>query len=179
MGTIEPRKNVQMLLEAYGRLLALRPDAPPLVLAGRVAPACAAMMELVNRPPLAGRVTHVGYVAGRDREGLYRSASMVVMPSLDEGFGIPALEAMTLGIPVVVTNRGALPEVVGDAGLLVGADDPEGMAAAIGRVLADIALARQLSAKGIARARRFSWDASAARAIDAYGQAIERRRSRS
>jgi glycosyltransferase involved in cell wall biosynthesis len=121
----------------------------------------------------------VGYVAGRDREGLYRSASMIVMPSLDEGFGIPALEAMTLGIPVVVSNRGALPEVVGDAGLLVAADDPAGMAAAMGRVLGDSALARQLSERGVARARRFTWDASAAAAIDAYRLAMERRRSRS
>ncbi len=118
MGTIEPRKNVATLLRAYAELLAREPDAPPLVLAGGLTPACASVLDDLARPPLAGRARHVGYVSGAERERLYRDASMVVLPSFDEGFGLPALEAMTIGVPAVVSSRGALPEVVGAAGLV-------------------------------------------------------------
>ena len=149
MGTIEPRKNVQTLLRAYAELLARNPDAPPLVLAGRLAPACQPLLDELARPPLAGRVRHLGYVSGAERERLYREASMVVLPSLDEGFGLPALEAMTIGVPVVVSSRGALPEVVGRAGLIVDADDVAGLAAAMDRILNDPALAQRCSAAGI------------------------------
>ena len=135
LGTLEPRKNVATLLDAYAELVSRRPDAPPLVLAGRVTPAARTCWRRSRQPPLAGRVRAVGYVSGADRERLYRDASVLVMPSLDEGFGMPALEAMTIGLPVVVSDRGALPEVVGDAGLLVDPEDPEAMAAAIERLL--------------------------------------------
>jgi glycosyltransferase involved in cell wall biosynthesis len=178
MGTIEPRKNVKTLLLAYADLLARKPDAPPLVLAGRLAPACQPIVDELSRPPLAGRARHLGYVSGPERERLYREASMVVLPSLDEGFGLPALEAMTIGVPVVVSSRGALPEVVGSAGVVVDADDVAGLAGAMERLLIDQALARTCSAEGIIQARRFSWDASAARLIQAYGSAVERRRTR-
>jgi glycosyltransferase involved in cell wall biosynthesis len=179
MGTIEPRKNVGTLLRAYAELIARNPDAPPLVLAGRLAPACQPLLDELTRPPLAGRVRYLGYVTELERERLYRAASIVVLPSLDEGFGLPALEAMTIGIPVVVSSRGALPEVVGRAGLLVDAEDVAGLAGAMDRILRDPALARACSVAGIEQARRFSWDASASRLIQAYVTAVERRRSRS
>jgi len=179
MGTIEPRKNVKTLLRAYAELLARNPDAPPLVLAGRVAPACQPLLDELASPPFSGRVRYVGYVSGPERERLYREAAMVVMPSLDEGFGLPALEAMTIGVPVVVSSRGALPEVVGNAGVIVEPDDVAGLASAMERLLSDPALARTCVAEGLVQARRFSWDASATRLIDAYVSAVERRRSRS
>ena len=130
------------------------------------------------RPPLAGHVHHLGYVEPSERERLYRQASMVVLPSLDEGFGLPALEAMTMGVPVVVSSRGALPEVVGRAGLIVEPDDIAGLTAAMDRLLSDPALARTCVAEGLEQSRRFSWDVSATRLIEAYGSAIERRRAR-
>jgi glycosyltransferase involved in cell wall biosynthesis len=179
MGTIEPRKNVGILLRAYAELIARNPDAPPLVLAGRLAPACQPLLDELARPPLAGRVRHLGYVSAPERERLYRAASIVVLPSLDEGFGLPALEAMTIGIPVVVSSRGALPEVVGRAGLIVDPEDVAGLAAAMDRILRDPALARACSVAGIEQAQRFSWDASAARLMEAYISAVERRQSRS
>jgi glycosyltransferase involved in cell wall biosynthesis len=178
MGTLEPRKNVGALVRAYGELLARNPDAPPLVLAGRVAPACEAILNDLQRPPLAGHARHIGYVNPEDRERLYREASMLVLPSLKEGFGIPVLEAMTLGLPVIVSNRGALPEVAGDAGLQIDPTDPGAIASAMECLFRDADLAARRGAAGIARARRFSWDASAARLIDAYASAVERRRSR-
>jgi glycosyltransferase involved in cell wall biosynthesis len=178
MGTIEPRKNVGALLRAYAGLLERRPDAPPLVLAGRLTQACQPLVDELARPPLAGRAHHLGYVGEAERERLYRQAAMVVLPSLDEGFGLPALEAMTMGVPVVVSSRGALPEVVGRAGLIVEPDDVVGLTAAMDRLLSDPALARTCVDEGLKQSRRFSWDDSATRLIEAYGSAIERRRAR-
>ena len=178
MGTIEPRKNVTVLLRAYGELVERRPDAPPLVLAGKVAPSCQDVLKAIERPPLAGRVRAVGYVSGADRERHYREASMLVMPSLDEGFGMPALEAMTIGIPVVASDRGALPEVVGDGGLLVDPEDSGALAAAMDRVLANRELALRLSESGKHRAAGFTWRASATRLLDGYRVAVERRQRR-
>jgi glycosyltransferase involved in cell wall biosynthesis len=117
----------------------------------------------------------MGYVDDGERQRLLREASMLVLPSLEEGFGIPALEAMTLGLPVVASNRGALPEVVHDAGLLVDPEDVRGLAAAIERLIADGELRRSLAARGIEQAEKFSWDNSAALLYDAYRAAVARK----
>ena len=131
VGTVEPRKNVPGLLRAYSELAGRRPDAPELVLAGRLPAEGHRRRCFRQEPSIAGRVRAMGYVSDAERQRLYREASMLVMPSFDEGFGIPALEAMTMGVPVVAASRGALPEVVGDAGLLVEIEDPGALAAAM------------------------------------------------
>ena len=161
MGTLEPRKNIGTLLSAYERLRARHANSPRLVLAGSAGIGSRAWLDAIARPPLAGHVEHLGYVPDEDRQRLYGGARVLVLPSLDEGFGMPALEAMSLGVPVVASNRGALPEVVGDAGVLVSPDDADALADAIGRVLSDDTLAEALSLRGRARARRFDWDATA------------------
>ena len=117
-----------------------------------------------------------GYVSDAERQRLYREASMLVMPSFDEGFGITALEAMTIGVPVVAARRGALPEVVGDAGQLVEIEDPGALSTAMEQVLTDAALRRRLAEAGVRRAAQFTWDSSAARLYDAYRAAVARRR---
>lgn len=179
VGTIEPRKNVPVLLEAYARLLTRQPSAPDLLLAGGLGHrASAAVLDRLSRPPLAGRATHLGYVAADRREHLFREASMLVLPSLDEGFGMPALEAMTIGLPVVASSRGALPEVVGGAGQLYDPEDAEGFARGMARVLEDEAFAARCAEAGMARARRFSWSASADALVGAYRRAIARRGER-
>ena len=179
LGTLEPRKNVGTLLDAYERLLVARDSSgrstPELVLAGRSTPDAASWIDRARRAPLAGRVRFTGYIDPTGRQGLYDGARMLVQPSLHEGFGIPVLEAMTLGVPVVAADRGALPEVLGDAGLLVGATDPDALAHTIARLLDDPSLARSLAARGIERARRFSWNATASRTVDAYRAAIAHR----
>ena len=112
-------------------------------------------------PPLAGTVEYVGYMPDALRRDVYTGARLLVLPSWHEGFGLPALEAMALGVPVVVSNRGALPEVVGDAGLLVAPDDARGLAAAIETGAARSGEGAEMSARGLVQAAGFTWDAAA------------------
>jgi glycosyltransferase involved in cell wall biosynthesis len=178
LGTLEPRKNLHRLTEAYAVLLDRRPDIPDLVLAGALdAPSRDLFTGPVSLASAIDRIRLTGYVSDAERQRLYREASMLVLPSLEEGFGIPALEAMTVGVPVVASNRGALPEVVGSAGILVEPDDAEGLAAAIERVLDDEALSRQMTEAGVARAAQFTWDSSAERLYAAYRSAARGRES--
>ena len=175
-GTLEPRKNVGGLLDAYERLAARRPGLPPLVLAGKATAAAQPWLDRLARAPLGGLARHIGYVDPANRRALYEGARLLVQPSFEEGFGIPVIEAMTLGVPVVASNRGALPEVLGDAGALVNPDDSEQLAAAIEQILDDDAYVAQSAARSIARAREFSWGRTARRMYETYAQAIERRR---
>lgn len=176
VGTLEARKNVGALLDAYSALVERHAEPGPLVIAGRATPDAAGWLERLERPPLAGRVRHLGYVA--DREALYSGARLLVMPSRDEGFGIPVLEAMSAGVPVVAANRGALPDVLGDAGLLVEPDDVTALATAIQRMLTDETFATACAERGLARAREFSWERAARTLQGAYEAAIARRRRR-
>lgn len=178
VGTIEPRKNVGALLDAYARVRSRRPAAPRLVLAGSVAPDAADVLAPLQQPPLAGTVDHRGYVPASDREALFKGAQALVLPSFDEGFGIPALEAMSAGVPVVVSNRGALPEVVGDAGLLIDPDDTESLAAALERIIGDSELRAACARRGLERARQFTWAQTARDVRRAYEDALVSRRQR-
>ncbi|CAN5559881.1 glycosyltransferase family 1 protein [soil metagenome] len=176
VGTLEPRKNVGALLDAYSSLLGGQAPPAPLVIAGKTTPDSDVWLERLSKPPLAGHVRHLGYVP--DRENIYAGARLLVMPSRDEGFGIPVLEAMAAGVPVVAANRGALPEVLGDAGLLVDPEDVSALAAAIHRMLTDEAYAIGCAQRGLARAREFSWDHAATVLHLAYQAARVNRRNR-
>jgi glycosyltransferase involved in cell wall biosynthesis len=186
--TLEPRKNVGALLDAYESLIATaggssgdlnrtRPHVPPLVLAGKATADARTWLDRIGRPPLLGAVRHVGYVDADNRRALYEGARLLVQPSLDEGFGMTVLEAMTVGVPVIAAGRGSLPEVIGGAGLLVD-PEPAGIAHAITRLLDEEGLATACAAQGIARARAFNWDQTADRVYDTYKTAVERRRAR-
>jgi glycosyltransferase involved in cell wall biosynthesis len=186
-GTLEPRKNIGGLLDAYERLIALsdgpaqagRParEVPELVLAGKATEDARPWLERITRPPLVGHVRHIGYVEPADRRALYAGARLLVMPSFEEGFGIPVLEAMTFGVPVVAANRGSLPEVLGDAGSLVNPDRPDEIAGAMARVLSDDAFASACVAKGVLRARQFNWRRTARLVYDVYREALQDRLS--
>jgi glycosyltransferase involved in cell wall biosynthesis len=178
IGTLVPRKNVATLLDAYERVLTALPGAPRLVVAGGATKESESALRRLREPPLAGRVEHIGYVAENDRERLYAGARALVMPSLDEGFGVPALEAMAAGIPVIASNRGALPEVVGSAGTLLAPEDADGFAQAMLRAARDDAWARAQGGAGLARAASFTWRDTAQRLREAYVDAVARRRSR-
>jgi glycosyltransferase involved in cell wall biosynthesis len=175
LGTLEPRKNVGALLDAYERLSLRRYPLPRLVLAGKATDESRAWLERIARPPLDGAVRHIGYVEPANRRELYEGARLLVQPSFEEGFGLPVLEAMTVGVPVVAANRGALPEVIGDAGILVDPDKADQMAAGIDRMLTDEAHAATCAARGIERARHFQWEATARRVYEAYQLAVEHR----
>ena len=175
VGTLLPRKNVGLLLDAYGRLASRRPQLPRLVLAGGGTPEAAAWLGRIREAPFAARVDHLGYVSNDAREGLYAGARLLVLPSLDEGFGLPVLEAMSAGVPVIVANRGSLPEVAGAAGTLVEPDDVEGLANAIERHVGDERFAEQQGAAALARAAEFTWAGTAARLRQAYVDAVARR----
>src|SRR5438876_10857813 len=112
-------------------------------------------------PPQAD-VRFIGHIADEDKPALYSAAAFFVYPSLYEGFGLPPLEAMACGTPAIVSDRASLPEVTGDAALLVDPEDPQALTAALCRLHADGALRAQLSAAGLARAATFSWRRTAA-----------------
>lgn len=175
IGTLEPRKNVGALLDAYQQLLDRR-ELPRLVLAGRATAAASTWLGRIHSRPLSDHVTHIGYVHADAREDLYRSARVLVLPSLDEGFGLPALEAMAAGVPVIVSSRGSLPEVVQDAGAQVDPSDTHALAAAIERAAFDQTWALRAAQAGLDRARTFTWTGSARTLHRAYTDAIERRR---
>lgn len=177
MGTLEPRKNVGTLLRAYAELVGQLPDAPPLWLAGAATEAAADWLRAIGEPPLAGRVQPLGYIQSDRRYDLYSQASMLVLPSHLEGFGIPLLEAMTVGVPAIVSNRGALPEVAGGAAQIIEPEDAGGLAGAMRRYLDDPPAAAAATARGLARAREYSWDASAATLVDLYRRLAAGRRT--
>ena len=178
LGTIEPRKNLGVLLDAYERLLASRPQAPPLVLAGRATGGSDDVLARAAQKPLAGHVELPGYIRADAREALYRRASVFVMPSHTEGFGIPVLEAMTVGVPVIVANRGALTEVAGTAGLTFEPDDADRLTAHLNVTLDSREQRQAMREAGWRQARQFSWVESARRMRQAWAIAIDARRSR-
>ena len=172
LGTIEPRKNVGTLLDAYERLLAVSPDAPPLVLAGASTAEEAPTMRRTQLAPLAGRVETPGYVEAATRLDLYRRALVFVVPSHTEGFGMTVLEAMTCGVPVITSARGALPEAAGSAARFVDPDDAQGLSAAIAEVLGSRGLRDRMREDGWRQAATFSWRDTAASVREAWAHAI-------
>ncbi len=177
LGTLETRKNVGLLLDGYERLLARRTDVPPLVLAGRLGAGGAPWVARTTVAPLAGRVTVTGYVSEARRRELYADARAVLVPSLDEGFGLTALDAMACGVPVVATPVGALPEVLGDAGLFAPLGDADAWADALD-ACSDESRVKAMAVRGLAQAARYSWAATATATLDAYRHAIAARAER-
>jgi glycosyltransferase involved in cell wall biosynthesis len=175
--TLEQRKNVGGLLDAYERLILAgeRFSFPDLVLAGNATEEARPWLDRIARPPLAGHVRHIGYVDPANRQALYGGARLLVMPSFEEGFGIPVLEAMACGVPVVASNRGSLPEVLGDAGPLVNPHEPDEIAGAMTRVLDDESYRSACVSKGVLRARQFNWHRTARLVYDVYQQVAEDR----
>jgi glycosyltransferase involved in cell wall biosynthesis len=173
IGTLDARKNLGVVLDAYEHLAAHGRRVPRLMVAGGAGPGGEAWLERLKSGPLSTLADYRGYVPEPEREALFLGARAVVLPSWDEGFGLPALEAMTAGIPVVVSNRGALPEVVGEAGILVDPTEPQAWAEAIGRLAQDDVWADERGAAGLERARAFRWDDAADALHAAYTDAVQ------
>jgi glycosyltransferase involved in cell wall biosynthesis len=167
VGTIQPRKNLTTLVEAFGAVRRRHPDVG-LVIAGAKGWLFEEFFDHLRRSGLEAYVTLTGQVPDQDLPGLYRAAEIFAYPSVYEGFGLPPLEAMACGVPVACSNAASLPEVVGDAGLLLPPRDVGAWVSALDRLLGDPQLRADLSAKGLARARRFSWDTAAERTLEVY-----------
>jgi glycosyltransferase involved in cell wall biosynthesis len=171
VGTLEPRKGVPVLVRAVARLA---PGSPglQLVVAGRPGWGVEEVdRALAAAPVLEGRVVRPGYVDDPTRTALLRGAAAVAYPSLEEGFGLPVLEALAVGAPVVTTTGTTMEEVAGDAAVLVQPGDEEALADALAGLLEDGPGVARLRAAGPRRAARYTWAASAAGHLEAYRRA--------
>jgi len=172
VGTLEPRKNLALLLRAYARLRAAGGDQPPLILAGAKGWMWESLFSQVEHLGIGDSVHFQGYVSSEELPLWYNAAACFVYPSLCEGFGLPPLEAMACGTPVVSSNAASLPEVVGNAGLLLDPLDEEGWSHEMARVLSGAELRKELADRGQDRARRFSWGRAAEETVDVYRCAL-------
>ena len=173
VGTIEPRKNVGRLIEAYGRLRSASRGGVRLVIGGAKGWFYEDVFARVEELGLEGEVMFPGYIPVSELPLWYNAAELFVYPSLYEGFGLPPLEAMACGTPVVTANTSSLPEVVGDAGLTVDPLDVEGLAEAMRRVLDNEALRQEMKVRGLQRAKDFSWTKTAQETVQVYRRAME------
>lgn len=170
VGTLEPRKNLETLFTAYGALPESLRRRFPLVVAGMPGWHLERMMRCGQALLERGELKLLGYVVHETLPQLYAGAAAFVYPSRYEGFGLPPLEAMAAGVPVITGNRTSLPEVVGDAGILVDPDDVDGFRAAIVRLLEDRRYAAELAARGVRRAGEFSWTRCADETLAVYAR---------
>ena len=175
VGNVKPHKNVSRLIEAFALVRGRRTDGLKLVIIGDEISKFQTLRRTVLRHKLHKHVRFLGFVPDGTLSVLYRLASVFVFPSLYEGFGLPPLEAMACGAPVITSNVSSLPEVMGGAALLVDPYSAESIANAIERVLSDPVLAADLRAKGLARAQDFSWEQSVARTLEIYREVAQTR----
>jgi glycosyltransferase involved in cell wall biosynthesis len=162
VGTIEPRKNLPLLFEA------LHPSGFTLVVAGKTGWLTEPIFARVKQLDIEDRVRFTGYVPDEDLPALLSAATLLVMPSKYEGFGLPVLEAMACGTPVIASNTSSLPEVGGDAALYAPPDDPRVWAESIRRTMSDAGLRASMRDKGLRQAARFRWDAAARQTAEVY-----------
>ena len=177
--SIQPRKNLVRLIEAYSCLRGVHPEGklPQLVLAGKRGWLDNETFRAAERNAVGGDILFTGYVPEPDLVGLYSGAICFVYPSYFEGFGLPVVEAMQCGVPVVTGNRTSLPEVVGDAGLLFDPFDTQALVNALTQVISDPAYRAKLRAKGLERARTFNWKTTAQLTLGAYQVAAKTKRT--
>ncbi len=172
VGTLEPRKNLPGLFGAYRRLLDEGIAQAPLVVVGGKGWLYEEIFARVEALGLRERVRFLHAVPDADLPALYNGAALLVLPSFYEGFGLPALEAMACGTPVVVSDRGSLPEIVGEAGVRVDPDDEAAIAEGLRGLLLDPDLRRRLAEKGQARAARFTWERTARETLAVYHRVL-------
>jgi glycosyltransferase involved in cell wall biosynthesis len=172
LGTLEPRKNIPRLIDAYAQIA--KESGVPLLIGGGKGWLYEPILAQAERLQLGDMLRFVGYVPQAEQHLWYGAATAFVFPSLYEGFGMPPLEAMACGTPVIASNASCLPEIVGDAALQVDPYDIDALAAAMRRVLNDTDLQADMCAKGIVQAGKFSWLETAKRTHAVY-QAVSRR----
>ncbi|MBI3941529.1 MAG: glycosyltransferase family 4 protein [Chloroflexi bacterium] len=172
VGTLEPRKNIPVLLQAFHQLKQRGNVPHKLVLIGARGWLYQPIFATLESLALQNQVLFPGFVPPNELVAWYNAAEIFVYPSLYEGFGLPVLEAMACGTPVVCSDRSSLPEVAGDAALQVDPTRPEALAEALGSLIRNAALRHHLAAKGLARAQYLTWDRSAQETVRAYAQTL-------
>jgi alpha-1,3-rhamnosyl/mannosyltransferase len=172
VGTLEPRKNLLQGIEAHAALPAQVRDRMPFVVAGAKGWLTDALEKRISAAEACGEVRWLGYVPAEDLPLLYAAARLLIYPSIYEGFGLPVLEAMASGVPVVTSDRASLPEVAGDAAIMIDPDDRDALRDAILSLAEDDRYARERAALGVAQARRFSWERCAQETIAVYREVL-------
>lgn len=172
VGVLQPRKNIPTLIKAYYKLKKFG-IKHKLVISGKKGWRYEEIFKTAGKLNLQNDVIFTGYILLEELPKLYNAADLFVFPSLYEGFGLPPLEAMACGTPVITSNRGALPEVVGDAGIMVDHYDVDGLAKAMLKVLSDDGLRQDMSGKGLERAKMFSWEKCAKETLEVYEEVAD------
>jgi alpha-1,3-rhamnosyl/mannosyltransferase len=175
LGSADPRKNMPALVRAYAQLPAdLRTKTSLAIVCTHqsLEPRLAGLVDSLNT---ASRVRFLHQVSADSLVALYNEAALFVFPSIQEGFGLPLLEAMACGTPIVAADNSAIPEIAGDAALLVDPMDADAMAGRMRRVLTDAPLRAALVRAGLRRAATFSWERCARETVDAYARALGQR----
>lgn len=173
VGTLEPRKNLPGLLQAYRMIRDRDISSVPLVVVGGKGWLYGEVFERLKELNLTDYVKFIHGIADAEMPAVYNAASLLITPSFYEGFGLPALEAMACGTPVIVANRASLPEVIGEAGILIDPEDPTDIANGMERVLTDTRLRQHLREAGKERASTFSWENTALATLSAYRNVME------
>lgn len=172
VGTVEPRKNLQNIINTYEKF---RDKIPyPFYIAGKLGWRSQSLIHSYQSAGLENQIKFLGYVPDEDLPALYNLATAFVYISKNEGFGLPPLEAMQCGTPVIASNEGSLPEIIGNAGLLTSTNKPEIIGQDIIRVCQDVVLRNQLRVKGFKRAKSFDWKLSAAKLSKIFLELIEK-----
>lgn len=175
LGTIEPRKNIQRIIDAYIELGKRVDSLPKLVLAGGKGWLCDSIYENVKDLDMNDEVIFTGYIDEQDSPLLISGAKALLFPSLYEGFGTPPVEAMACGTPVISSKTASMPEVLGDAGLLVNPYSVDEICTAMERILTDVELCDKLIDKGLERVKRYTWDNSVTVLKQVYNELLNQR----
>jgi glycosyltransferase involved in cell wall biosynthesis len=178
VGTLEPRKNLARLLEAFSRLKPNEAGGAVLAVAGGAGWGGVDVDDLILKWGLQGRVRKLGYVSDQQLATLYAHALFLAMPSLYEGFGLPLLEAMSRGVPVLTSDISSMPEVAGDAGVLVSPHDVDSIAKGMATLLGDAAFRLELASRAVDSAFRFNWDRAAQETMNTFEEAIAVRKQK-
>ncbi len=171
LGTLEPRKNVPLVIKALAKLK--KKDRIKLVIAGKKGWKYQEIFDLVDKLGLKNDVVFTGFVAEKDLPALYNLAFAFIFPSLYEGFGLPPLEAMACGCPVIASNTSSLPEVVKDAGILINPQKEDELYEAMNKLLINLPLREDLKQKGLLRTKKFSWNKVAEKTLQVYNEALK------
>ena len=172
VGTLEPRKNLPMLLKAYHQLRQETAVDVPLILLGGKGWIYDDIFATIDELNLRNHVRHLSGIFDEQLAHIYTAAGVLVTPSHYEGFGLPALEAMHSGCPTIVSNRGSLPEIAGNAGMMLDADDVDAWTEAIEQVLVDGALREEMIENGRLHANTFRWEKAASQTLEIYKRVL-------